>query len=67
MPNRGELPSPAKRAGSVAVKGGTAVPDAKAWIIIAFCAIGRLTSICLAVSAAGGDALLRLLAQVPLG
>jgi hypothetical protein len=66
MPNRGELPIPAMR-GRGAVKSRVANPDAGAWTIIAFCAIGCLMSLCLAASSAGADALPRLLSQVPLG
>jgi hypothetical protein len=52
MPNRGELRIPAMREQNVA-KSRAAGPDADAWAIIAFCAIGGLLSFCLAISSIG--------------
>jgi len=67
MPNRGELPSPAMRAKSAALRRGTAMPDGEAWIIIAFCTIGWLMSFYVAVSSVGVDGFQQVMAQVPLG
>ena len=66
MPNRGELPIPAKRAKS-AVKSGMAGPDAEAWTIIAFCAIGWLMTFYFAVSSVGVDTFPKLMSQIPWG
>lgn len=66
MPNRGELPNPAMRAKSV-VKSGTAMPDAEAWTIVAFCTIGWLMSLYVAVSSFGIDAVPGVMALAPLG
>lgn len=52
MPNRGELPIPAMRERNSA-KSRAAGPDADAWTVIAFCAIGGLLSFCLAISSIG--------------
>jgi hypothetical protein len=52
MPNRGELPIPATRDKTNA-ESRAAGPDADAWTIIAFCAIGGLLSFCLAISSIG--------------
>jgi hypothetical protein len=59
MPNRGELPNPAMRVKSVA-----ATPD-DAWPVVAFCALGFLISITMAVSALGLDAIPRAFGQFP--
>ena len=59
MPNRGELPHPAMRAKSAA-----ATPD-DAWPVVAFCALGFLISITMAVSALGLDAMSRVFGQFP--
>jgi hypothetical protein len=72
MPNRGELPSPAQRARnaavrSAAIKPSSAMPDAEAWTIIAFCAIGWLMTFYFALSSVGVDAFPQLMAQVPMG
>jgi hypothetical protein len=56
MPNRGELPIPAIRERNMhknSAKSRAAGPDADAWTIIAFCAIGGLLSFCLAISSIG--------------
>ena len=66
MPNRGELPTPAARAGS-AVKSGRSGPDGEAWTIIAFCAIGWLMTFYCALATAGVDTFPKLMAQVPFG
>jgi hypothetical protein len=57
MPNRGELPNPAIRAKSAA-----ATPD-NAWPVLAFCAIGFLISIYLAVYTLGITAAPSLIGQ----
>jgi hypothetical protein len=70
MPNRGELPIPAlrgKNAARRAVNNGAVQPDAEAWGIIVFCAIGLLTCLYMAVSSIGADAFPGLMAQIPLG
>jgi hypothetical protein len=67
MPNRSELPIPATRSKSSVAKTGMIMPDADAWTVIAFCAIGWLTSFYLAVSSIGADAFSGLTMQIPLG
>ncbi len=52
MPNRDELPIPAMR-GRSAAKSRAANPDADAWAIIAFCAIGGLLTFAMAISSVG--------------
>jgi len=58
MPNRGELPIAAMRERAIMrernmAESRAAGPDADAWTIIAFCAIGVLLSFCLAISSIG--------------
>jgi hypothetical protein len=67
MPNRGELPIRAMRAKSSVAKTGMVTPDADAWTIIAFCVIGWLATLYLAVSSIGADAFSGLTMQIPLG
>jgi hypothetical protein len=67
MPNRRELPIPAMRAKTSVAKTGMIMPDADAWTVIAFCAIGWLASFYLAVSSIGADAFSGLTMQIPLG
>ncbi|MFZ3358150.1 MAG: hypothetical protein WCA56_17760 [Xanthobacteraceae bacterium] len=43
------------------------MPDAEAWTIIAFCAIGWLMTFYFALSSVGVDAFPQLMAQVPMG
>ncbi|HUI13827.1 MAG TPA: hypothetical protein VL048_10215 [Xanthobacteraceae bacterium] len=52
MPNRGELPIPAMRNRNPA-RSQPANPDADAWAVVAFCAIGGLLSFCLALASVG--------------
>jgi hypothetical protein len=52
MPNRGELPIPAMRNRNMA-KSQAASPDADAWAVVAFCAIGGLLSFILALASVG--------------
>lgn len=66
MPNRGELRIPAMR-GKSAVKRGSASPDAEAWTIIAFCAIGWLMTFYFALSTVGVDTFPKLMSQIPWG
>jgi hypothetical protein len=66
MPNRGELPIPATRERNSA-KSRTAGPDADAWTIIAFCAIGGLLSFCLAISSIGVNGYPAMMMQMPWG
>jgi hypothetical protein len=62
MPNRGELPIPARR-GASAAKSRAAQPDADAWTVIAFCVIGGLLSFYLAVASIGIDGFPAAMAQ----
>jgi hypothetical protein len=62
MPNRGELPIPARR-GAGAAQSHAARPDADAWTVIAFCIIGGLLSFYLAVVSVGIDGLPVAMAQ----
>jgi len=66
MPNRGELPIPARRGGNAA-KSRAASPDADAWTVIAFCAIGGLLSFYIAVASIGAGGFPALMAQTPWG
>ena len=65
MPNRGELPIPATRDKTTA-KSRAAGPDADAWTIIAFCAIGGLLSFCLAISSIGVNGYPAMMMQMPM-
>jgi hypothetical protein len=65
MPNRGELPIPAMRERNMA-KSRAAQPDADAWAIVAFCAIGGLLSFCLALASVGINGYPAML-QIPWG
>ena len=66
MPNRGELPLPAMRGGNAA-KSRAAGPDADAWAIIAFCAIGVVLTFAMALSSLGASGLPVLTSQMPWG
>jgi hypothetical protein len=66
MPNRGELPIPSTRIKSAADSGKRS-PDAEAWTIIAFCAIGWLMSFYFALATVGTDAFPKLISQIPWG
>lgn len=59
MPNRGELPHPAMR-----TKSAAATPD-DAWPVVAFCVLGFLISITMAISSFGIEAVPRLFGQFP--
>jgi hypothetical protein len=61
MPNRGELPIPVRRGAS------TANPDADAWAIIAFCAIGVALTFAMALASLGASGLPELTSQMPWG
>jgi len=62
MPNRGELPIPARR-GAGAAQSRAAQPDADVWTVIAFCIIGGLLSFYLAVASIGIDGFPAAMAQ----
>lgn len=52
MPNRGELPIPGMRNRNAA-NSRAANPDADAWAVVAFCALGGLLSFILALASVG--------------
>jgi hypothetical protein len=66
MPNRGELPIPAMR-GRSAANSRAANSDADAWAIIAFCAIGGLSSFTMALASVGVAGFPALMSQMPWG
>ena len=66
MPNRGELPIPAMR-GVSAAKSHAANADADAWAIIAFCAIGVVLTVTMALASLGASGLPELTSQMPWG
>ena len=66
MPNRGELPIPATR-GRNAAKSYAANADADAWAIIAFCAIGVVLTLAMALASLGASGLPVLTSQMPWG
>ena len=70
MPNRGELPIPAMRGRSAAKNAAmsrAAGPDADAWAVIAFCAIGGLLTFTLALASVGIDGFPVLTSMMPWG